>query len=151
MATGRAATLAGAARPAICAVACAYALTSLLIAGALLLVNDAAWWRGFVAASIATLMACVATVPVIAWAMRLASSRADLAAAAFFATAGLRAGIALGAAALAVYAGAYPKTPTMLLVVPYYFAILAVETILLVRLLWKSGGNAGPGTEKNHG
>ncbi|MEA2708438.1 MAG: hypothetical protein QOF78_1039 [Phycisphaerales bacterium] len=124
---------------AVRAVAFAYLVTSLLLLGILTLVGRADWWRGFAAATVATLMASVATIPIIAWAMRAAHTRADLAGGAFLVTAGVRGLIALGAALLAVRAGGYPKTPTLLLVVPYYFALLAAETVVLVRLLWKSG------------
>jgi hypothetical protein len=121
------------------AVAAAYVIAAALIAGALVLNGDAAWWRGYAAATIATLMAGVATIPIIAWGMRVAAAaRPELATGAFFVAAGVRAVIALGAAMLAIRQGGYPKTPTLLLVVPYYFALLAAETVVLVRLLWKS-------------
>jgi hypothetical protein len=126
------------------AVASACVVTALLLLGVLTLLGSAEWWRGFVPATVAALMAAVATLPVIAWGMRVAASRPELAAGAFFAAAGLRALIALGAAMLAVRHGGYPKTPTLLLVVPYYFALLSAETFVLVRLLWKSGPAAGP-------
>lgn len=131
------------------AVAAAYIVTALLLAGALVLMGDAEWWRGLAGATVATLMASVATIPIIAWGMRVAPPRPDLAAGAFFIAAGVRAAIALGAAALAVYQGGFPKTPTLLLVVPYYFALLAAETTVLVRLLWKTGAPA-KSTEQKH-
>ena len=140
------------------AVAAAYVLAALLLAGGLVLVGRAEWWRGFAAATIATLMACVATVPVIAWGLRVARARPDFAAAAFLTSAGVRAAVALGGAMIAVRVGGYPKAQTLLLVVPYYFALLAAETLVLVRLLWKSGPSAGSSspssptktTEANH-
>lgn len=131
------------------AVAVACVVTALLVAGVLVLSGTGDWWRGFAAATVATLMACVATVPIIAWGMRVAPARPELATGAFFIAAGSRALIALGAAMLAVHQGGYPKTQTLLLVVPYYFALLAAETVVLVRLLWKSGAPAKP-TEEKH-
>ena len=124
---------------AVRAVISAYVVTALLLLGVVTLIGNADWWRGFAAATVVTLMAAVATVPIIAWAMRTAATRADLAGGAFLVAAGLRAGIALGAAMLAVRQGGYPKAPTLLLVVPYYFALLFAETYVLARLLWKSG------------
>jgi hypothetical protein len=118
------------------AVAAAFIVTALLLLGALALLNDAAWWRGLAAATVATLMAAVATIPIIAWGMRVAPARPELSAAAFFIAAGTRAVVTLGAAMLAIKLGGYPKTPTLLLVVPYYLTLLAAETVCLVRLLW---------------
>lgn len=132
------------------AVAGAYVVAALLIAGTLTLAGDADWWRGFLAASVITLMASAATVPIIAWGMRVAGTRPDLTGGAFFASAGVRAVIVLGAASLAVFQGGYPKMPTMLLVVPYYFALLAAETVVLVRPLWKSGGGKSDATGIKH-
>jgi hypothetical protein len=118
------------------AVAAAFVVTALLLIGALALLNDANWWRGLVAAMVATLMAAIATVPIIAWGMRVAPARPELSAAAFFISAGARAVVTLAASVLAVKLGGYPKTPTVLLLVPFYFAILAAETICLARILW---------------
>jgi hypothetical protein len=118
------------------AVASAFVVTALLLLGAIALMNDAAWWRGLAAATVATLMAAVATVPIIAWGMRVAPARPELSAAAFFIATATRAVVTFAAAMLAIRLGGYPKTPTLLLIVPYYFAILAAETVCLARLLW---------------
>jgi len=118
------------------AVAAAFVITALLLLGALALMNDATWWRGLAAATVATLMAAVATIPIIAWGMRVAPARPELSAAAFFIATAARAVVTLGAAMLAIKFGGYPKTQTLLLVVPYYFALLAAETVCLARLLW---------------
>lgn len=141
------------------AVALACVLCAVLVACALTLVGRADWWRGFAAATVVTVMATVASVPIIAWSLRVGAQRADLATAAFFVAAAVRAGVSLGAALVAVRAGDYPKAPTLLLVVPYYFALLAAETFVLVRVLWTSTGAAAkpqatsaqdPLTRENH-
>ena len=132
------------------AVAAAFIVTALLLIGALALLNDTAWWRGLAAATVATLMAAVATIPIIAWGMRVARARPELSAAAFFVAAGARAIVTLGAAMLAIRLGGYPKTPTLLLVVPYYFAVLAAETVCLVRLLWTRSPSKPTTTEEKH-
>ena len=125
------------------AVALAYVVAAALTAGGVALMGgNANWWHAFAAATIATLMASIATIPIIAWGMRVAPARPELATGAFFASAAVRALIALGAASLAVYRGGYPKAPTLLLVVPYYFALLAAETVCLVRILWTRGPRA---------
>ena len=126
------------------AVAAAFVVTALLLLGALALLNDAAWWRGLAAATVATLMAAVATIPIIAWGMRVAPQRPELAAAAFFIATAARAVVTLGAAMLAIKLGGYPKTPTLLLVIPFYFALLAAETVCLARLLWTRGPQNAP-------
>jgi hypothetical protein len=133
------------------AVAAAFIVTALLLIGALSLLNDAAWWRGLGAATVATLMAAVATIPIIAWGMRVAPARPELSAAAFFIAAGARAIVTLSAAMLAIKFGGYPKTPTALLVLPYYFALLAAETICLARILWtRAPQPKGTTTEEKH-
>ena len=134
---------------AVRAVASAFVVTALLLLGILVLIGDANLWRGFAAATVATLLAGVVTVPILAWGMRVGPARPDLAAGAFMITAGVRAVVALGVAGLAVAQGGYPKTQTLLLVVPYYFALLAAETFVLVRLLWKSGPSTKT-TEDRH-
>jgi hypothetical protein len=132
------------------AVGFAWVMTALLLAGVLLLLGRADWWRGGAAATIATAMASIASLPIIILAMRFGKTRPDLAAGAFFAAAAVRAGITLGAAMLAVRLGGYPKTPTLLMVVPYYFALLAAETFVLARSLWTSGRTAQAKTEEKH-
>jgi hypothetical protein len=144
---------AGATAAVVRAVAAAYVIAALLIAGGVALIGGSAdWWHGFAAATIATMMATIATIPIIAWAMRVGRARPDLSAGAFFAAAGVRAIIALGAGLLAIHRGGYPKTQTLLLVVPYYLALLAAETFVLVRLLWKTGGGGSSSkpTEEKH-
>jgi hypothetical protein len=132
------------------AVALGFVIAAALTAGGIALMGGGAdWWHAFAAATIATLMASIVTIPIIAWGMRVAPARPELATGAFFASSAARAIISLGAAYLAVYRGGYPKTPTLLLVVPYYFALLGAETFVLVRLLWKSGApQAGKSTEE---
>ena len=134
------------------AVAIAFAVTGLLIAGAVTLAGSTDWWRGLLGATVATLMASVATIPIIVWSTRFAATRPDLAAGGALAAAGVRALIALGAAMLAVKQGGYPKLPTLLLVVPYYFALLSAETFILARLMWtaRTSGSESAPTEDQH-
>ena len=51
----------------------------------------------------------------------------------FMVSTAIRAVVALGIAALAVGVGNYPAIPTFALVMPYYLALLAVETAILAR------------------
>ena len=109
--------------------------TGVVLAALLALVNDPAWWRGFVAASIVSLLAASASVLPLIWGTRHGLMPAV---AGYFASAGLRAVVSLGGCALAVLKGGYPRTPTMLLMVVFYFALLAVESATMARALWSA-------------
>lgn len=116
-------------------VALALLATAAVLAGVLTLVNRADWWRGFAAASIASLLgAAAAVVPVL---LTLRRSMQALVAG-HFASALLRAAVSLGACLLAVHAGDWPRRPTLLLMVPYYFAGMAAEATLVGRHLWNA-------------
>lgn len=140
------------------AVSAALAFTAVLLAGVLVLVGRAEWWRGALAATVVSLLASLASVPIIAWALRRAEARPDLSGVAFLVAAAVRAGVSLGAGLLAVRAGGYPKQATLLLIVPYYFALLAAETAVLARRLWttpsapaaRAEGGAAPAAPTEH-
>ena len=113
-----------------------------VLSAVLFLANRPDWWRGFAAASVVSVLASAASVPVVAWGMRQGRSRPELSASAFLVGAAVRAGVSLGGAAVAFKLGGYPKEATLLLVVPFYFALLAAETYVMARSLWKAGGAA---------
>src|SRR5882724_805634 len=95
--------------------------TAALLAGLLVLVNDPAWWRGYVAATVVSALAATASLLPLLWGVRHGLMHAV---AGYFIAAGVRATISLGGCALAVIKGGYPRTPTMLLMVAFYFAVL---------------------------
>lgn len=117
-------------------VATAFVVAGVVLAGFLVLINRAEWWRGFVAAAVVSAIAAgFALLPVI-WGLRRDLHKA---AAGFLAGIGLRMLISLGGCSLAVLAGGYPAVPTMLLMMAFYIAILSAETWLLASALWPAG------------
>ncbi len=102
----------------------------------LVLADHAAWWRGLTAAALASVLSAAATLPPLIWGARRPTNQRV---AAFFGAMGLRAVISLGACLFAIGAGGYPAAPTLLLMIVYYFAILAVETHFAARSLWNAG------------
>ena len=100
------------------------------MAGALWLVDRADWWRGYVAATIATALAAGASLVPLAWGLhRGAAVMVQM----FMASTAIRAAVALGISALAVGVGGYPAIPTFALLLPYYLGLLVVETACLAR------------------
>jgi hypothetical protein len=47
----------------------------------------------------------------------------------------IRAVVGIGGGVAAVILGRYPLTATLMMILPYYFSILAAETIVVARLL----------------
>ena len=107
-------------------------LTGGLLAGLLFLANASGWWRGFAAASVASALAALVSLPPLLMGLRRGLNGAMIG---YFSAMGLRAMVSLGAALLAIHAGGYPMKPTLLLLVPYYFAMLAVETAYVSKAL----------------
>lgn len=131
-------------------VALAMVVTAGVLAGVLFLMNRPDWWRGFAAASVASLLASAASAPAIAWGIRRARSKPELAAAGYFVAAALRATVSLGGAAAAVWLGGYPKTPTFLLALPFYFSLLGAETLLMTRALRTQPAGGAGAMEEDH-
>lgn len=111
--------------------------TAATLAVVLVLVNRAEWWRGLVAATAVSAIAAAASVPPLAWGLGRGLYPAVIG---YFIAAGARAIVSLGGCALAVMAGQYPATPTLLLMVVYYFGLLATESILVARATWSARG-----------
>ena len=103
----------------------------------LVLVNRVEWWQGLLAAGIVTILSAAASVPPLVWGLRRGVYHAT---AGSFAAMGLRAVVALGGAVLAVKAGGYPAAPTMLLMVVFYFAVLAAESYVVGTRVWHMKG-----------
>lgn len=115
------------------AVAMAVLLTAGVLAATLVLVNRADWWRGLLPATVGSALAAMVSLLPLAWGVRRGLYHA---AAAFFVAGATRAAVSIGACLLAVLAGGYPMAPTLLLMVPFYFAVLAVEATMLGRAMW---------------
>ena len=107
--------------------------TAAVLALLLALVGRDDWWKGFFAAATASVLSAAASVPPLAWGFRRG---VDKTAAGVFVAAGVRALVALAAGALAGTVLRYPPLPTLLLLVVFYFAVLAAETYAVARTLW---------------
>jgi hypothetical protein len=116
----------------------AYVIAALVLVAILLLAVRADWWRAFAAASVVNIAAAATSVPVVAWGLRHGLRRPEILTGAYMAAMFVRAVISLGGAAAAIMLGGYPKSATLLMVVPYYLSILAAETLVVARLLLKS-------------
>jgi len=121
-------------RQLLAGVATAMIGTAAVLAALMFFVAQDDWWRGYLAATLANVLAAGASlVP-----LRIGLTKSHAAVmSAFMVSTGVRAVLALGVATFAVAVGKYPALPTLLLVVPYYFALLGVETWILVRTLRK--------------
>ncbi len=118
----------------IAGMAVALPTTAALLAGMIVLIDRPHWWRGWIAATVIGILAAALSLLPLLWGMRRGPAKAVLG---FFVGGGLRAAAAIGGGMLAVYVGGYPLRSTLLLVVAYYFAALAVEAVVLGRSLWR--------------
>ena len=105
-------------------------VTAAVLAAVLVVVNRADWWRGYVAASVAAALATGASLVPLTYGLRKGGAAVVQM---FMASSALRGAVAIGIAALAVGVGGYPALPTLGLVIPYYLALLAIETACLSR------------------
>jgi hypothetical protein len=118
-------------------IALALLATAALLCGLLVLVNRVDWWRGLLAAAVVSVLSAAASLPPLLWSLKRGLHQRV---AGYFAAAGLRAIVSLGGCVMAVKLGHYPAAPTMLLMVVFYFAVLAVESIVVARALWDMKG-----------
>jgi hypothetical protein len=93
-------------------------------------INRPEWWRGYLPATIAAALAAAASlVPLVVGLRRGGALLVQL----FMWSSAVRGVVALGTCALAVGVGRYPALPTFVLVMPYYLALLGIETAILSR------------------
>ena len=114
-----------------------FILTAALLAAMLLLANQPTWWRGYVAATVVSAIAAGASLVPLIWGLR---RKLDLLVGAYFAAAGTRALVSLGGCLFAIFVGGYPGAPTLLLMVCYYFVLLAIETTVVAKITWSAKG-----------
>ena len=88
-----------------------------------------------VAAAVASVLASGLSLVPLAWGLRHSLYGAV---AGYFVAMGLRAGASLVACLIAVYVGGYPQAPTFLMMVAFYFAVLAVESLWVARATWRA-------------
>jgi hypothetical protein len=120
----------------VATVALTLAGTAAGLAGLVVLADRPAWWRGLAAAAVASALATGLSLVPLVWGLRHSLHGAV---AGFFTAMGLRAGVSLGGCLVAVYAGRYPQAPTFLMMVAFYFAVLAVESAWVARATWRAG------------
>ena len=113
----------------------AIGLTALFLAGLLLLVNRSEWWNGLLPAMVIAVLATLASAAPVCWGLRHGITQAV---AGCFMTAGLRMVASLAGGLLAVLVGHYPAVPTLILMVVFYFALLAAETTIVVKAIWSA-------------
>jgi hypothetical protein len=101
-----------------------------LLGAVVFLAGKPDWWRGYVAASVATAIAAAASLVPLWVGVRGAPQQLILM---VMASSAARAFFGLGLAALAVGAGRYPSVPTLVLMIPYYLALLGTETACLAK------------------
>jgi hypothetical protein len=117
------------------AVAAALLVAAAAIVAVLLLAVRPDWWRAFAAASVVSVAAAAASVPVVAWGLRTGLKRPEILTFSYVASMFIRAVVGIGGGVAAVILGRYPLTATLMMILPYYFSILAAETIVVARLL----------------
>jgi hypothetical protein len=103
---------------------------AVVLASVVFLVARPDWWRGYAAATVATMLAAAASLVPLSVGVR--GNAAQLVRM-FMAATGTRAAVAIGLCALAVGVGRYPAIPTFALLIPYYLALLAAESACLAR------------------
>src|SRR5688572_15364937 len=81
------------------------AATAATLCALLVLVNQPAWWRGLVAATVVSAIAAAASLVPLAWGLRRGLNQLV---GGYFMAAGMRAAISLGGCMLAIHAGRYP-------------------------------------------
>jgi hypothetical protein len=114
-----------------------FVATALVLAAMIMLANRPTWWRGYLAASIVSALAAAGSLGPLFWGFK---RKLDQLVIAYFTAAGIRAIVSLGGCAWAVWVGGYPAYPTMLMMLCYYFVLLAIETSVVARVTWSSKG-----------
>ena len=108
---------------------------SIVLSALVFLIGSTDWWRGFLAATIASLLAAAGSLVPIHFGLKRGYHGVM---SGFLASSGLRFVLTIGVAAFAVGVGGYPKIATFVLVLPYYAATLAAEVWSLTNLPTRS-------------
>jgi len=116
----------------LAAVLGAMLFTAVLLTGVLFIVGRADFWQPFsVATGVSLLAAVLSVVPIV---LSLGKGPTSAAVGHFIAT-GVRVVVSLGGCFLAIRFRDLPAAPTLLLMVPYYFAVLIAESTMLARFI----------------
>lgn len=120
----------------VAAVLAANVLSIACAAGVIALVDRMDLMRPLLAAAVITTLATVLSLVPLVWGLRVSLNAAV---AGYFVATGVRLVVSLGGGMLAVYAGRYPLTPTLLLMSALYFVLLVVEAGVVARVAWTAG------------
>lgn len=115
-------------------VAVALPATALVLGAGLFVSRAGEWWIAFAPATVIAFVSAALSLIPIGIAGRF--SKPETLMLMFIGGGVVRMVASLGLGLLAVHAGGFPQTPTLLLIVLYYFVVLAVEAGVLARLLW---------------
>ena len=99
-----------------------------------LILNRPGWFAGLGPAYASVMLATLATLPVLGWALRQPPHTAAML---ILGTGGLRLILSAGACVLAVVAGEFTPTPVFVGLIPLYLAVLVAEVVVLYGALWK--------------
>jgi hypothetical protein len=109
--------------------------TAAMLALLLSLVNHPDWWQGLLAATMVALLTAAVSLPPLAIGLQRGLTGAV---SGFFIAAGAKVLVSIGSGCLAILAGGYPALPTMVLIVVYYLALLAVQSAIIARAIWST-------------
>ena len=97
------------------------------------LVNKPDWSRGLVAAGVVSALASALSLIPLLWGVRRSLHAAV---AGYFVAMGVRLAVSLCGSLIAIYAGGYPQTPTLLLMAIFYVAVLMAESLVVAAATW---------------
>ncbi|WP_206292166.1 hypothetical protein [Humisphaera borealis] len=121
------------ARRVVVAVVGALLVTGASILAILTLVQKPDWTRGLIAAGVVSALASALSLIPLLWGVR---RTLNAAVAGYFLAMGVRLAVSIGGAMLAVHAGGYPQTPTLLLMAVFYVTVLAAESLVVAAATW---------------
>ena len=102
-------------------------------AALLALINQPDWWRGLLAAGVVSTLASAFSLLPLLWGIKRSLNAAV---AGYFVAMGVRIMVSLGGCLLAILAGGYPKTSTLLLMAVFYVVVLAAESLVVAAATW---------------
>jgi hypothetical protein len=126
---------AGAMKTILVGLAVSMPAAALLNAGVLSLANNSDYWRGFLPAAVIAVVAAALSLIPLCWAL-LVGGKAERVMGMFVLAGVVRMAVSVLLGLLATKHFGYPQGPTLLMVVSYYFAVLAVEAVVLGKMFW---------------
>ena len=125
------------ARRLVISVVGALAVAGGTVAALLSLAQKPDWMRGFIAAGVVSVLASVLSLIPLLWGVRRTLNTAI---AGFFVAMAVRLAVSVGGVMLAIHAGGYPQTPTLLLMAVFYVVVLTAESLVVALATWSMEG-----------